>query len=57
MASAAAVQILLLLALVPRFGATGAAVAYAVSMCGMYGVLALLVHRELLLLKAGGEMS
>jgi O-antigen/teichoic acid export membrane protein len=57
MTSAAAVQILLLLALVPRFGATGAAVAYAVSMCGMYGVFALLAHRELLLLKAGGEMS
>jgi len=43
---------MLLLLLVPRLGATGVAIAYAVSMCGMYGVFAWMAHRELALLKA-----
>jgi O-antigen/teichoic acid export membrane protein len=54
---AAAIQVLLLALLVPRFAATGAALAYAVSMCGMYLVLARISHRELVLLKAGGKPS
>lgn len=45
--SAAAMQVLLLLMLVPRFGATGAAAASALSMCGMYGAFALMALREL----------
>ena len=48
---AAAVQGALLVLLVPQLGATGAAVAYAVSMCGMYGALALRAYRELALLQ------
>lgn len=48
---AAAVQLALLWLLAPRLGATGAALAYGVSMCGMYGVLAWLAHRELRLLQ------
>ena len=46
--SAAAAQEVLLLWLVPARGATGAALAYAVSMCGMYGAFARMAHRELL---------
>jgi O-antigen/teichoic acid export membrane protein len=42
MAIGAGLQILLLGLLVPRFGATGAALAYAVTMIGVYSVLALL---------------
>ncbi len=49
-AVAAMVQALLLWWLVPRLGATGAALAYGVSLCGMYGALALRAHRELVLL-------
>ena len=49
--SAAAVQGVLLLWLVPVHGATGAALAYAVSMCGMYGAFAWMAHRELLQFK------
>jgi O-antigen/teichoic acid export membrane protein len=45
--SAAAAQGLLLLWLVPVHGATGAALAYAISMCGMYGAFAWMAHREL----------
>lgn len=48
---AAAVQLVLLWLLVPRLGATGAALAYAASMGGMYGALAWLAHRELLALQ------
>ena len=51
-----ALQVLLLVLLVPRFGATGAAVAYAASMCGMYGAFALMAHRELVQLKANRKM-
>jgi len=51
-ACAAAAQGILLLLLVPRLGATGAAIAYAVSMCGMYGAFAWMAYRELALLKA-----
>lgn len=54
-ACAAGAQGLLLLLLVPRFGATGAAIAYAISMCGMYGVFAWMAHRELALRKASCE--
>jgi O-antigen/teichoic acid export membrane protein len=43
---------MLLLLLVPRLGATGAAIAYAVSMCSMYGAFAWMALRELALLKA-----
>jgi len=56
-ACAAAAQGMLLLLLVPRLGATGAAIAYAISMSGMYGVFALMAHRELALLKAFRESS
>lgn len=45
---AAAAQGVLLLWLVPAHGATGAALAYAISMCGMYGAFAWMAHRELL---------
>ena len=56
-ACAAAAQGMLLLLLVPRLGATGAAIAYAVSMCGMYGAFAWMALRELALLKANPESS
>jgi O-antigen/teichoic acid export membrane protein len=49
---AAAVQLVLLVLLVPRFGATGAAFAYAVSMCGMYGVFWWIALREVVRLQA-----
>jgi len=54
-ACAAAAQGLLLLLLIPRLGATGAAIAYAISMCGMYCAFAWLSLRELALLKAEDE--
>ena len=56
-AGAAAIQVLLLALLVPRFAASGAALAYAVSMCGMYLVFAWTAHRELVLLRADGKPS
>jgi|GEM_PF-2938396 len=56
-ACAAVAQGILLLLLVPRLGATGAAIAYTISMCGMYGVFALMANRELALLKACAELS
>lgn len=46
-AVAAVVQGVLLVLLVPRLGAAGAAVAYAMSMGGLYGHMARLAHREL----------
>jgi O-antigen/teichoic acid export membrane protein len=46
-AMAAGVQVALLVLLVPPLGATGAAAAYGVAMCLMYGNLARLAHREL----------
>lgn len=46
-ALAAVAQLVLLWLLIPRLGATGAAMAYAVSMGGMYGVFALLASRDL----------
>jgi O-antigen/teichoic acid export membrane protein len=49
---AAAVQVLLLFALVPSLGATGAAIAYAVAMVGMYAVFVAVAHRELVALRA-----
>ena len=51
---AAVVQVVLLIVLVPRFAATGAAIAYAVSMSGMYLVSSWFAHSELAKLKAGG---
>jgi O-antigen/teichoic acid export membrane protein len=47
MAGATVIQVLLLVLLVPRFAATGGAIAYAVSMCGMYLVFARMAHSEL----------
>ena len=54
-AGAAAIQLILLVLLVPHFAATGAALAYAVSMCGMYGIFSWLAHRELRQLIANRE--
>jgi len=54
---AAAIQVLLLALLVPRFAASGAALAYAVSTCGMYLVFARMAHRELALLRGDGKQS
>ena len=51
---AAAIQVTLLVLLVPRFAATGAAFAYAVSMCGMYLVFSQMAYRELVKLRSGG---
>lgn len=56
-AIAAATQLVLLVLLVPKFGATGAATAYAVSMCGLYGAFAILAHREVLALKSAALPS
>ncbi len=54
-AGAAAIQIILLVILVPQFAATGAAFAYLISMSGMYLVSSRMAHRELVMLKSGGE--
>lgn len=43
----AVLQVALLFVLVPRFGASGAAVAYTLSLCGMYAALAWMAHCEL----------
>lgn len=51
----AAIQVFLLALLVPRFAASGAALAYAVSTCGMYLVFARMAHSELVLLRDNGE--
>ena len=53
--SAAAVQAILLVLLVPNYAASGAALAYTISMCGMYLVFTLTVHRELVMLKSSGD--
>lgn len=50
-ACTAVVQVGLLFLLVPRFGAPGAAAAYAAAICGMYAVLAWMARRELLMLR------
>ncbi len=52
---AALIQVILLVLLVPRFAATGAAVAYTISMCGIYLVSAGMAHRELVMLKSSGN--
>jgi len=49
--AAAAFQVLLLALLIPPPGATGTAIAYAISMCGMYAAFAWMAHRELLQFK------
>ncbi len=54
---AAAIQLVLLVLLIPRFGATGAAAAYAVSMCAMYGVFAWMASREVMTLRANVAAS
>jgi O-antigen/teichoic acid export membrane protein len=51
---AAAVQAILLALLVPSYAATGAALAYTISMCGMYLAFSLMAHRELVMLRSGG---
>ena len=56
-ACAAATQVILLLLLVPHYGAVGAAVAFAVSMCGMYAAFVCMAHRELALLKSDRTAS
>jgi O-antigen/teichoic acid export membrane protein len=53
---AAVVQIVLLILLIPRFAATGAAIAYAVSMSGMYIVSSWIARNELARLKSGGAI-
>lgn len=50
--SAAAVQVILLVLLVPGYASTGAALAYTLSMCGMYLTFALMAHRELITLRS-----
>ncbi len=52
---AAAIQLILLVLLVPHFAATGAALAYLVSMSGMYLVSSWTAHRELVMLKSSGN--
>ncbi len=54
-AGAAAIQLILLVLLVPSFAATGAAFAYTVSMCGMYLVFTRIAHRELVMLRSSGK--
>jgi len=51
-AGAAALQLILLVLLVPRFAATGAACAYLVSMSGMFLVCSRMAHRELVRLRS-----
>jgi len=53
-AGTAAIQLILLVLLVPRFAATGAAFAYLLSMSGMYLVSSLMAHRELANLSSDG---
>jgi O-antigen/teichoic acid export membrane protein len=52
---AAAIQVILLVLLVPHFAATGAAFAYAVSMSGMYLIFTRIAYRELVMLGSSGE--
>lgn len=47
LAIAAALQVLLLVVLVPRFGAVGAASAHALATCFLYGILGWMAHAEL----------
>jgi O-antigen/teichoic acid export membrane protein len=56
-AGAAGAQVLLLFALVPSLGATGAAIAYAVAMIGMYAVFVTAARREVVALRARQERS
>ncbi len=51
---AAVVQVVLLIVLVPRFAATGAASAYAVSMSGMYLVFSRIARNKLATLRSSG---
>ena len=51
---AAAVQVFLLALLAPGYAATGTALAYPISMCGMYLAFSLMARRELVILRSGG---
>jgi O-antigen/teichoic acid export membrane protein len=53
--SAAAIQVILLVLLVPDFAATGAAIAYTVSMSGMYMVFSRVAYQELVILTSSSE--
>lgn len=52
---ATVIQIIMLVLLVPHLAATGAALAYAVSMAGMYLIFAGIAHRELVVLSSSRE--
>jgi O-antigen/teichoic acid export membrane protein len=56
-AGAAAAQILLMCLVIPSLGATGAAIAYAVSMGGMYGACAWMARRTVLQLMRAPAIS
>nr|WP_010131569.1 hypothetical protein [Microbulbifer agarilyticus] len=55
MPAAAVGQVLLLLILVPRLGATGAAIAYAISIIGLYGYFTLASVGQIRTLRATGN--
>jgi O-antigen/teichoic acid export membrane protein len=56
-ACVAVLQIFLLVLLVPRYAATGAALAYALSICGLYLIYARMAHSELVLLRANSKQE
>ena len=53
MLAASACQLVLLVVLVPGLGATGAAIAFGLSIGGMYGVFAVIAWRDLKSAKEG----
>lgn len=53
--TAALVQVALLMVLVPRLEATGAAIAYAISMVGLYGYFTLVSYSQIRALRASGQ--
>lgn len=55
LALAALAQIALLIVLVPRFEATGAAIAYAISMMGLYSYFSVVGHRQVRAAESGGK--
>jgi O-antigen/teichoic acid export membrane protein len=56
-ACVAVLQIFLLVLFVPRYAATGAAMAYAISICGLYLFYARMANRELLTLRANNKQE
>ena len=52
--SAAVIQAILLVLLVPGYAATGAALACTISMSRMHLAFSLMAHRELVSLRSGG---